>query len=156
MSHSFSGDLRWRVIQTILAGLSTRKAARRFRIGVSTAGEWYRRYRDHGETTARKQGQPSGSKLDAHEAFILGLVEETPDMALHEIAERLTCRLTRPTSTPSNWRSQNSRPCSAKPPPGPPKTSSKPSPRPSISSHLKNAPISSNMPDMATDKLNML
>jgi len=89
MSHSFSGDLRWRVIRSISAGLSTRKAARRFSIGVSTAGEWYRRYRDHGETTARKQGQPSGSKLDAHEAFILGLVEETPDMALHEIAERL-------------------------------------------------------------------
>ena len=89
MSHSFSGDLRWRVIRVISAGLSTRKAARRFSIGVSTAGEWYRRYRDHGETTARKQGQPSGSRLDAHEAFILGLVEETPDMALHEIAERL-------------------------------------------------------------------
>ena len=89
MSHSFSGDLRWRVIQTISAGLSTRKAARRFSIGVSTAGEWFRRYRDHGETMARKQGRPAGSKLDAHEAFILGLVEETPDMALHEIVERL-------------------------------------------------------------------
>ena len=89
MPHSFSGDLRWRAIRSISAGLSTRKAARRFSIGVSTAGEWYRRYRDHGETTARKQGQPSGSKLDAHEAFILGLVEETPDMALHEIEERL-------------------------------------------------------------------
>ena len=64
-----------------------------------------------------------------------------------------TCRLTRPTSTPSNWRSQNSRPCSEKPPPDRSKTSSKPSPRPSTSSHLKNAPTSSNMPDMATDKL---
>jgi len=40
MSHSFSGDLRWRVIRSISAGLSTRKAARRFSIGVSTAGEW--------------------------------------------------------------------------------------------------------------------
>ena len=38
---------------------------------------------------ARQQGQPGGSKLDAHEAFIFGLVEETLDMALHEIAERL-------------------------------------------------------------------
>ncbi len=89
MSHSFSGDLRWRVIRAISEGLSTRQAAKRFRIGVSTAGAWYRRYRDHGETMARKQGQPAGSKLDAHEAFILGLVEETPDMALHEIGERL-------------------------------------------------------------------
>ncbi|MER9751758.1 hypothetical protein [Mesorhizobium sp. M0140] len=32
---------------------------------------------------ARKQGQPSRSKLDAHEAFILGLIE------LAEIGERL-------------------------------------------------------------------
>ena len=51
--------------------------------------EWYRRYRDNGETTARKKGQPPGSKLDKHEAFILGLVEETPDVSLAEISEQL-------------------------------------------------------------------
>ena len=89
MSHGFSTDLRWRVLKSILEGLSTRKAAKRFGVGISTAGEWYRRYRDHGEVAARKQGQPGGSKLDAHEAFILDLVGETPDIALHEIAERL-------------------------------------------------------------------
>jgi len=89
MSHSFGADLRWRVIAAISDGLSTRKAAARFSIGVSTAGKWFRRYRDNGETTARKQGQLPGSKLDDHEAFILGLVEETPDISLGEIAERL-------------------------------------------------------------------
>lgn len=89
MSHSFSADLRWRVIAAISGGLSTRRTAKRFGIGISTAGEWYRRYRDNGETTARKQGQPQGSKLDTHEAFILGLVEETPDISLAEIAARL-------------------------------------------------------------------
>jgi transposase len=90
MSHGFSADLRWRVIAAISGGLSTRKAAKRFGIGVSTAGKWFRRYRDHGETAARKQGQPPGSKLDQHEAFILGLVDETPDISLAEIAERLS------------------------------------------------------------------
>ena len=89
MASSLSSDLRWRVISAISDGLSTRRAAARFQVGVSTAGEWFRRYRDHGETTARKQGQPSGSKLDGHEAFILGLVEKTPDISLAEIAERL-------------------------------------------------------------------
>jgi len=89
MSGSFGKDLRWRVISEISQGLSTRKAAERFNIGISTAGEWYRRYRDNGETTARKKGQPPGSKLDKHEAFILGLVEETPDISLAEIAEQL-------------------------------------------------------------------
>ncbi len=89
MSHGFSTDLRGRVIAVISEGLSTRKAAARFGVGVSTAGEWYRRYRDNGETAARKQGQPPGSKLDAHEAFILGLVKENPDISLGEIADRL-------------------------------------------------------------------
>lgn len=92
MSHSFSADLRWRVIAAISDGLSTRKAATRFGIGISTAGEWYRRYRDNGEMTARKQGQPPGSKLDKHEDFILGLVEETPDISLAEIAVRLLAK----------------------------------------------------------------
>jgi len=89
MTKSLSADLRGRVIAAIEDGISTREAARRFRIGVSTAGAWYRRYRDTGETQARKQGQPSRSKLDAHEAFILGLIEDTPDITLVEIGERL-------------------------------------------------------------------
>ena len=54
-------------------------------------GAWYRRYREKkkipqkkktGEMEARKQGQPSRSKLDAHEVFILGLIEEAPDFTL--------------------------------------------------------------------------
>lgn len=89
MTRSLSADLRGRVIAAIEDGISTREAARRFRIGISTAGSWYRRYRATGETQARKQGQPSRSKLDAHEAFILGLIEAAPDVTLAEIGERL-------------------------------------------------------------------
>ncbi|RDD97110.1 hypothetical protein DTW92_09345, partial [Paracoccus pantotrophus] len=69
-TRSLSGDLRGRVIAAIEDGVSTREAARGFRIGISTAGAWYRRYRETGEMEARKQGQPSRSKLDTHEAFI--------------------------------------------------------------------------------------
>ena len=90
MTRSLSADLRGRVISAISEGLSTREAARRFRIGIATAGQWYRRYRETGETVARKQGQPSRSKLDPHEAFILRLIEETPDITLAEIAEKVT------------------------------------------------------------------
>jgi len=77
------------VIEAISEGLSTRKAARRFRIGIATAGTWYRRYRQTGETVARKQGQPSRSKLDPHEGFLLGLIETAPDITLSEMVERL-------------------------------------------------------------------
>jgi transposase len=89
MTRSLSADLRGRVIAAIEDGISTREAARRFRVGISTAGTWHRRYRETGETQARKQGQPSRSKLDAHEAFILGLIEDAPDITLAEIGERL-------------------------------------------------------------------
>jgi len=89
MSRSYSTDLRVRVIKSILGGLTRRKAAARFGVGVSTAVKWYQRYRDTGEIAARKQGQPGGSKLDAHEAFILALVRERADISLAEIAARL-------------------------------------------------------------------
>ena len=89
MSRSYGTDLRVRVIEAISGGLSRRQAAARFGVGVSTAVTWHRRYRETGELAARKQGQPGGSKLDAHEAFILALVREQPDISLAEIAGRL-------------------------------------------------------------------
>jgi transposase len=89
MTRSLSADLRGRVITAISEGLSTRQAARRFRIGISTAGSWSRRYRATGETVACKQGQPSRSRLDPHEAFILALIDKMPDITLAEIAEQL-------------------------------------------------------------------
>ena len=36
-----------------------------------------------------RQGQPRSSKLDRHEVFILGLIEEARNIALAEIGERL-------------------------------------------------------------------
>ena len=89
MGRSLSSDLRERVVMAIAGGMSTRQAAARFGVGISTAGKWYRRFRDHGETAARRQGHPPGSKLDAHEGFIVGLVGNQPDLTLSEIAGRL-------------------------------------------------------------------
>ena len=42
-----------------------------------------------GDVRPGRQGQPEGSKLDPHEDFILGLVEEVKDISLAEIAARL-------------------------------------------------------------------
>ncbi len=89
MPGSLGSDLRERVVMAIAGGLSTRKAARRFEVGISTAGEWFRRYRDNGEISARKQVRGGGGKLDAHEAFILELVEADKDISLEEIAKRV-------------------------------------------------------------------
>lgn len=86
MTQSYSADLRSRVIQAGLNGLSARAAAKRFDVGPSTAIVWIRRFRESGESLARRQGKPKGARLDAHEEFILGLVEETKDISLAEIA----------------------------------------------------------------------
>jgi transposase len=89
MSGAYSVDLRERVLDAVDAGSSARQAAARFGVGVATAIRWARRWRETGERTARKQGHPAGSKLDAHEAYLLGLIEQTVDITLEEMRLRL-------------------------------------------------------------------
>lgn len=89
MARAYSVDLRQRVIAAIEGGLSTREAARRFAIGIATAGSWHRRWRRTGDVRPGRQGNPGGSKLDAHEGYILGLVEAHKDISLVEITARL-------------------------------------------------------------------
>jgi len=90
MSGAYSGDLRGRVLDAVDAGSSARQAAARFGVGVATAIRWVRRWRETGERTARKQGHPIRSKLDAHEAYLLGLIEQRVDITLDEMRRRLT------------------------------------------------------------------
>jgi transposase len=89
MAQALSLDLRRRVVAAIDGGLSTREAARRFSIGIATAGAWYRLWRRAGDVSPGRQGKPSGSKLDAYESFILDLIAKTKDIALTEIGVRL-------------------------------------------------------------------
>jgi transposase len=56
MGRALSEDLRGRVIGAIEDGLSTRAAARRFSIGIATAGAWYRRYRRTGSLNHESAG----------------------------------------------------------------------------------------------------
>ncbi len=88
MGRYYGLDLRRRVVEAVDGGMSARAAAR-FSVGISTAINWHRRWWEEGTLEPRPRGQPKGSKLDAHEAFILGLVDENKAIALHEIAERL-------------------------------------------------------------------
>ena len=75
MARALSQDLRDRVIDATLAGMSARGAAARFGVGVSTAVAWAGRARQ-GDRQAHPQGQKRGSKLDAHRTFLLGLIAE--------------------------------------------------------------------------------
>jgi transposase len=89
MGKPYSMDLRERVIAVIESGVSTGEAAKRFAIGKATAGAWSRLKRATGSVKPPKQGKPKGSVLDAHAAFIFGLIEKRRDITLEEIAERV-------------------------------------------------------------------
>lgn len=88
MARALSDDLRMRVVKASRDGLSARRAAARFGVGISTAIRWIARART-GDLSARPQGRRRGSSLDAHEAFIVELIEERRDITLHEMATRL-------------------------------------------------------------------
>jgi len=104
MARAYRQDLRDRVLTATAEGFSARSAAERFGVGIKTAIEWVRRARETGETTARKQGQPKGSKLDEHEAFLLGLVAEKDDITLAEMQARLQAERGVSTGTTTLWR----------------------------------------------------
>jgi transposase len=89
MARAYSQDLRDRVIDAALSGVSARQVAARFGVGDATAIVWVRRARETGERAARKQGQPRRSKLDPHREYLLGLIAETPDLTISELLERL-------------------------------------------------------------------
>ncbi len=88
MARALSDDLRSRVLKASDEGMSARQAAARFGVGISSAIRWIGRAK-LGELTPRPQGRRRGSRLDEHEAFIVGLIEECKDITLNEMVERL-------------------------------------------------------------------
>ena len=85
MGRAYTADLRGRVLDAVEAGSSARSAAARFGVGVATAIRWV----GEGRGGGRRQGPPIRWKLDPHEVFLLGLVEETVDITLAEMQARL-------------------------------------------------------------------
>lgn len=54
----------------------------------STAIAWIASARQD-QVSAAKQGRPGGSRLDDHEAFIIGMIEASTDITLNEMVLRL-------------------------------------------------------------------
>ena len=89
MARAYSHDLRVRVLDAVSAGLSRRAAATRYRLGIATVIRWAAQAALTGKTMPNRQGRPRGSKLDAHEAFLLALIDATDDITLTEMQGRL-------------------------------------------------------------------
>ena len=90
MARAYGDDLRVRVLNAAETGGSARSAAARFGVGVSTAIVWIRRARQDGERSARQQGKPRGSRLDAHQPFVVAMIEANKDITLNEMVGRLS------------------------------------------------------------------
>jgi transposase len=82
-------DLRRRAVAAVENGLSTGQAAQRFSVSKAAVGAWVRLKRATGDVRPKPQGSGTGSVLDPHAAFILGLIEGDKDITLTEIADRL-------------------------------------------------------------------
>ncbi|MCM2395883.1 IS630 family transposase [Rhizobium sp. S95] len=88
MTRAFSDDLRSRVLAASRDGMAARSAAARFGIGISTAIAWIASARQ-GQMTPAKQGRRGGTRIDAHEDYIVGMIEEAKDVTLNEMVLRL-------------------------------------------------------------------
>ncbi len=90
MTKPLSLDLRQRVIAAIDAGISCRAAAARFGTAPSAAVKWRRLRLETGSVAPRAQGGDTRSgRIEAVGPAILAMVDETPDITLVEIADRL-------------------------------------------------------------------
>ena len=89
MAQALSDDLRLRVLKASAGGMSARQAATRFGVGISTAIRWIARAKE-GEPTSRPQGWRRPSALDAHEVFVVELIEGRKDVTLDEMVEVLS------------------------------------------------------------------
>jgi len=102
MPKSYSEDLRERVIEAVEGGATRHAAAAQFRVSVSSAIRWVQRWRASGEIAAKPRGG-SESPLRDHEAVLLGLAREQPDLTLDEFCAVLKERKIT-TSRVSIWR----------------------------------------------------
>ncbi len=84
MARPFSNDLRERVVDAVTGeGLSCRAAAKRFGIGISTAIDWVRRFRETGSAAPGQMGGHKPRKLSGpHRAWLLCRCRER-DFTLH-------------------------------------------------------------------------
>ncbi len=90
MTHSYSLDLRVRVVSFVEAGHSCRAAAQHFRVSDSFAIKLMQRQTQSGSPAPARQGRPRGTgKLAPYEAFLVQIVEAQPDITMPDLAARL-------------------------------------------------------------------
>jgi len=92
MSKPYSEDLRERVVAAVEGGLSRRRAAEVFAVGVSSVIRWVQRFRATGSIAAKPMGGDHRSRLTGERAWILQRIEAEPDLTIEELRDELKGR----------------------------------------------------------------
>lgn len=92
MSRPLSNDLRERVVAAVVGGESSRTAASRFGVAVSSVVKWSQRYRATGSVSPGKMGGHRKPLLEQHRAFLLARLGQTPHLTLHALKDELAAR----------------------------------------------------------------
>jgi transposase len=89
----YSDDLRVRVVAAVAEGCSRRAAAKRFAVSASSSIRWVELHAETGSVCRRRPRRKGRSPLEPHAAWLLGLIEQEPDLTLAETVERLRAEL---------------------------------------------------------------
>lgn len=89
MAQALSLDLRRRVVEAVAQGSSRRQAAERFGVSAASAVRWCQRERQGSLAPRRQGGDRRSGRIEAEAAFILALIDATPDITLTELRARL-------------------------------------------------------------------
>jgi len=92
-------------MRSFQAALSRHEAARRFKLSVARAVRWVKTYLTTGEISPKPAGGDRRSgRIEAHRAYLLGLIRRTPDITLLEIQQRLIANCGQHFSVSVLWR----------------------------------------------------
>ena len=93
MPGPYSNDLRERVVSAVEeGGMSRRRAAAQFGVGVSTVIKWVRRFRQTDSVEPDQMGGYRPVLLAAHRDFVHGRFAEQPELSLRGLQQDLADR----------------------------------------------------------------
>ena len=93
MGRSYSLDLRGRLVARVAGGQSRRGAAEVLQVSPSFSVKLVARHRRTGSFVPERQGRPPGTgKLAPYRDFLVGRVQEKPDITMPELAAELETR----------------------------------------------------------------
>jgi len=87
MAKVYSQDLRERLIEAVEAGHSASAASRVFGVSRSITIKWMQSWRRTGDVPRATPRKRCRWRLDVHEAWLLSLVAQEPDLTLEEIRD---------------------------------------------------------------------